>query len=217
MSLHIAKPLRLLSAVLVSLSALPIAVHAAQVITLDDAIGIALERNVPLLQARTTAQLSEVAVSAAKLQFLPNLLLTTTGTRNYGRYYSSVTGGYINETTNSLSPGAFSGVTLFTGLHNVATLRQAKLASQASKLDLSRAQETTVFTAVSNCLSLILQQDQLQMQRENLAAEVTLEEQIRQYVTAGTRASADLYQQQASVASALLSVIQAQNAAELSK
>ena len=80
--------MRLLSAVLVSLSALPIAVHAAQVITLDDAIGIALERNVPLLQARTTAQLSDVAVSAAKLQFLPNLLLTTTGTRNYGRYYS---------------------------------------------------------------------------------------------------------------------------------
>jgi hypothetical protein len=67
MSLHIAKSLRLRSAVLVSLSALPIAVHAAQVITLDDAIGIALERNVPLLQARTTAQLSDVAVSAAKL------------------------------------------------------------------------------------------------------------------------------------------------------
>lgn len=217
MSLHIAKPLRLLSAVLVSLSALPIAVHAAQVITLDDAIGIALERNVPLLQARTTAQLSDVAVSAAQLQFLPNLVLATTGTRNYGRYYSSVTGGYINETTNSLSPGAFSGVTLFTGLHDVAALRQAKLASQASELDLSRARETAVFTAVSNFLSLILQQEQLQVQRENLAAEVTLEEQVGQYVTAGTRARADLYQQQANVAAARLSVIQAENAAELGK
>lgn len=217
MSLRTAKPLRLLSAVLVSLGALPVAVHAAQVITLDDAIGIALERNVPLLQARTTAQLSDVVVSAAKLQFLPNLSVTTTGTRNYGRYYSSATGSYINETTNSLSPGASSGVTLFTGLHDVSALRQAKLTSQASKLDLSRAQETTVFTAVSNFLSLILQQDQLQVQRENLAAEVTLEEQIRQYVTAGTRARADLYQQQANVAAARLSVIQVENAAELSK
>ena len=217
MGSHIAKPLRLLSAVLVSLSALPIAVNAAQVITLDNAIGIALERNVPLLQARTTAQLSDVAVSAAKLQFLPNLSITTTGTRNYGRYYSSATGSYINETTDSLTPGASSAVTLFTGLHDVATLRQAKLTSQANKLDLSRAQETTVFTAVSNFLSLILRQEQLQVQRENLAAEVTLEEQIQQYVTAGTRASADLYQQQANVAAARLGVIQAENAAELSK
>src|SRR5690348_1286021 len=99
MSRRAAKHLRLLSAVLVSLSAVPITVHAAQVITLDDAIGIALERNVPLLQARMAAQLSDVAVSAARLQFLPNLLLTTTGTRNYGRYYSSATGSYINETT----------------------------------------------------------------------------------------------------------------------
>jgi outer membrane protein len=57
----------------------------------------------------------------------------------------------------------------------------------------------------------------LQVQRENLAAEVTLEEQIRQYVAAGTRASADLYQQQANVAAARLSVIQVENAAELSK
>jgi outer membrane protein len=217
MCLRIAKPLRLLSAVLISVSALPIAVHAAQVITLDDAIGIALERNVPLLQARTTVQLSDVAVSAAKLQFLPNLSLTTTGTRNYGRYYSPVTGSYVNETTSSLSPGASSGVTLFTGLHDVATLRQAKLGSQASKLDLSRAQETAVFTAVSNFLSLILQQEQLQVQRENLAAEMMLEEQIHQYVTSGTRASADLYQQQANVAAARLSVIQAENAAELGK
>ena len=217
MSLRTTNSSHLLSVVLVSLSVLPIAVHAAQVITLDDAISIALERNVPLLRARTTAQLSDVAVSAAKLQFLPNLSVTTTGTRNYGRYYSSATGSYINETTNSLSPGASSGVTLFNGLHDIAALRQAKLTSQASKLDLSRAQETTVFTAVSNFLSLILQQDQLQVQRENLAAEVVLEEQIRQYVTSGTRASADLYQQQANVAAARLSVIQAENATELSK
>jgi outer membrane protein len=125
MSLRTAKPSRLLSAALTGLAALPFAAHAAQVTTLDDAIDIALERNVPLLQARTTAQLSDVAVSAARLQFLPNLSITTTGTRNYGRYYSPVTGSYINETKSSLSPGASSGVTLFTGLHNLATLRQA--------------------------------------------------------------------------------------------
>jgi outer membrane protein len=212
-----ARLFRLLSAVLVSLSGLPVSVHAAQVITLDDAIGVALERNVTLLQAHTAAQLSDVAVSAATLHFLPNLSITTTGTRNYGRYYSSASGGFINDTTNSMSPGASSGVTLFTGLRDVSALRQAKLTSQASQLDLSRARETTVFTVVSNFLSLILQQEQLQVQRENLAAEMTLEEQIRQYVTAGTRARADLYQQQANVAAARLSVIQVENAAELSK
>lgn len=207
---------RLLSAIFVSL-ALPVATHAAQVITLDDAIGIALERNVALLQSRNAAQQGEVAVSEARMQFVPNLSLNSLGTRDFGRYYSSATGNVIDQTTNSLSLGATSGLTLFAGLHDVAALRQAKLSLEASRSDLNRAQETTIYTVVANFLALILQQDQLQVERENLAAEATLEEQIRDYVRAGARASADLYQQQANVASARLSVIQAENAAELSK
>ena len=84
MSLCTDKHSRLLSAALIGLGALPIAVHAAQVTTLDDAIGIALERNVPLIQARTTAQLSDVAVTAARLQFLPNLSITMAQCKEYG-------------------------------------------------------------------------------------------------------------------------------------
>jgi outer membrane protein len=217
MSPRVGEPWRLLSAALVSFALLPVGAYAARVVTLDDAIGIALERNVALLQSRTAAQLSEVAVSEARMHFVPDLSLNSLGTRNYGRYYSAAEGGYINQTTSSLSLGASSGVTLFAGLHDVAALRQAELSRQASQWDLGRAQETAIFTVVSNFLALILQREQLQVLRENLAAEVTLEEQIREYVTAGTRASADLYQQQANVASARLSVIQAENAAELSK
>lgn len=208
---------RLLSALFVSLATLPVTTYAAQVITLEDAIGIALERNVALLQSRNAAQLSEVAVSEARMQFVPDLSINSSGTRDFGRYYSSATGNVIDQTTSSLSLGATSGLTLFAGLHDVAALRQARLSLQASRSDLNRAQETTIYTVVSNFLTLILQQDQLQVERENLAAEATLEEQIRDYVKAGARASADLYQQQANVASARLSVIQAENAAELSK
>ena len=207
----------LLSAIFVSLGTVPVTTYAAQVITLEDAIGIALERNVALLQSRNAAQLSEVVVSEARMQFVPDLSINSSGTRDFGRYYSSATGNVIDQTTSSLSLGATSGVTLFAGLHDVAALRQAQLSLRASRSDLNRAQETTIYTVVSNFLTLILQQDQLQVERENLAAEATLEEQIRDYVKAGARASADLYQQQANVASARLSVIQAENAAELSK
>lgn len=207
----------LLSVLIVGLSALPAVGRAAQIITLDDAIGIALERNVALLQSQTAAQLSEVAVSEARMQFVPNLSLSSSGAKDFGRYYNSAAGQYIDQTTNSLSLGASSGLSLFAGFHDVASLRQAKLNRQAAQLDLGRAKETAIYTVVTNFLTLILQQDGLQVQRENLAAQATLEEQIRDYVTAGRRASADLYQQQANVASARLGVIQAQNAAEDSK
>ena len=190
---------------------------AARIITVDDAIGIALERNVTLNEVRVTAGLNSVAVSEAYMNFLPNLALNASGGRNYGQYFNSALGSYVDQTSQSLVLGASAGVTLFAGLHDVATLRQARSNDRAGRLDLGRAEETTVYTVVSNFLALILQQDQLQVAREELSAEAALEDKIREYVKSGARASADLYEQQAIVASAKLSVVRAENAAELSK
>lgn len=191
--------------------------HAAQLVNLEEAIRIALERNAPLRQSRVAAELSDVTVSEARMQFAPDLSIRASGTDNYGRYYNSAVGSYVDQTTRSLTATASSNLNLFSGFRDVATLHEAKLNGQASQLDLRRAQETAVHTVVTDFLNLILQQDQLRVQRENLAAEAKLEEQIRDYVASGVRASADLYQQQANVASARLGLIQAQNAAQISE
>jgi outer membrane protein len=74
-----------------------------------------------------------------------------------------------------------------------------------------------VFTVASNFLSLVTQQQQLAVQQQNLAAQEALENQISQFVKAGSRPISDLYQQQATVASARASVVTAQNAVELAK
>jgi outer membrane protein len=191
--------------------------QGARIVTLDDAISTALDNNVTLLQSRTAAKLSEVAVSEAQMRFVPDLSVTAAGTNTYGRVYNTVVGAYVDQPTKSLTAQASSGINLFTGFHDVATLQQAKSERNASRLDLGRAEETAVFTVISDFLTLISQQDQWQVQRENLAAEEKLEQQIRDFVTAGARASADLYQQQADVARARLAVVQAQRSLESSK
>ena len=198
-------------------AATPNIADAARIITVDDAIGIALERNVTLNEVRVTAGLNDVAVSEAHMQFLPNLTLNASGAKDYGRYFNSVTGSYVDQTSQSLVVGASSGVTLFSGLHDVAALRQARFNDRAGRLDLGRAEQTTIYTVISNFLALILQQDQLRVAREELTAEAALEDKIREYVKSGSRASADLYEQHAIVASAKLIVVRAENAAELSK
>jgi len=186
-------------------------------LTFDEAIALALERNIPLRQAETAAELSTVAVSEAHGQFLPDLTLDTAGSKNYGRNFNSATGTVTDETTRSLTLGASSGLTMFAGFRDLATLRQAKLNARAGGLDLGRARETAILTVASNFLSLIQLQDQLRVQRENLEAEATLETQIRHFVEAGARAQSDLYQEQANVSSARLAMVGAQNAAELAK
>jgi outer membrane protein len=189
----------------------------SRIITFKEAVRIALEQNTTLRAAENAAALGKVDVSEARGQFLPDLRLSTQGSKNFGRNFDQTAGAIVDESSNSVSLGVSSGVTLFDGFGNIASLRQAQLFDRAGEGDLQRVRETVVFTVASNFLALIQGQEQLRVQRENLAAAAALEQQIQTYVDAGARTIADLYQQQAVVASARLALVDAERTAELAK
>jgi len=189
----------------------------ATVVTFDQALKLALTQNTGIKQAQNAAALNSTAVTQSKLAFLPNLSISANTAQNYGRNFSQTDGQIINTTTNTLNTGLSSSVTLFDGMKNVANLKSAQLDERAGEQDLSRAKQTAVFTVASNYLVLVTQQQQLAVQQQNLAAQEALENQISQFVKAGSRPVSDLYQQQASVASARAGVVTAQNAVELAK
>jgi outer membrane protein len=189
----------------------------ARIITFPDALQIALEHNSTLRQAQNAAKTTDVNVYQARGQFYPDLALSTRGSQNYGRNFDESEGRVFDTSTRSASVGLSSSVTLFDGFGNTATLDQAKLDRQASNQDLTRTRETVVFTVAANFLALVQQQEQLRVRRESLAAESELERQIKDYVDAGARTIADLYQQQSSVAAARLAVVDAERAAQLAE
>ena len=191
--------------------------QATRAISFDEAVRIALEQNIDLRTARNAAALDAVSVRQARMQFLPNLAASTSTSQAYGRNFNQNEGQITNATTNSVTAGVQSGVTLFNGLANVANLRAAKLTEDASTQDYRRARQTVVFTVVSNFLTLIQAREQLRVQQENLTAAEALEKQIQEYVNGGAKTIADLYQQQAVVASARFSAVDAQRAAEVAK
>ncbi|HEY7377493.1 MAG TPA: TolC family protein, partial [Steroidobacteraceae bacterium] len=187
------------------------------IITFQEAIRIALEQNSTLKQAETAAALGQVNFTAAKQQFLPDLSVDVHGSQNYGRNFDSDVGRVVDQTTNNASIGLSSGVVLFNGFGNTANLKEAEFSRDAGDLDLQRSRETIAFTVATNYLALISQQEQLQVQRENLAAQAALEQQIQTYVDAGARTIADLYQQQANVASAKLTVVNGERSTQLAE
>jgi len=189
----------------------------SQTITFDDAIRIALRQNTTLLQANNSAALSSATVRQQRLSFLPDLRFTTNTGQNYGRTFSEEEGRITDQTTQSMNAGVSSSVTLFNGLTNVASLRSAQLSEDAGERNVTRAEQTVAFTVASNFLALVQQQEQLRVQRENLAAQEAQEKQIKAFVDAGSRPISDLYQQQAAVASARSQVVNAERAFELAK
>ena len=206
-----------LNNVVVAQNAPPASVSGARIISFQEAIRIALEQNTSVRAAKNASALGQVGVSEAKSQFLPNLTASTTGAENYGRSFDQNSGQLVNQSTQSVSMGVNSGVVLFDGFGNIAQLRSAKLSNAASEQELHRARETVAFSVASQFLALIQRQEQLRVQRENLQAVTELERQIQTFVDNGARTIADLYQQQASVASARFAVVDAERTAELAK
>jgi outer membrane protein len=189
----------------------------ATVVTFDQALKIALTQSTGIKQAQNTAALNSAAVTQQKLAFLPNLSLSANTAQSYGNNFNTTDGQLVNTTTNTLNAGLSSSVTLFDGMKNVSNLRSAQFDQTAGEQDLARAKQTAVFTVASNFLSLVTQQQQLGVQQQNLTAQEALENQISQFVKAGTRPVSDLYQQQAIAASARAAVVTAQNAVDLAK
>ncbi|MGH9884843.1 MAG: TolC family protein [bacterium] len=184
-------------------------------ITFSDAIAIALEQNVAVRQAKNAAVLGENAVDQQRSQRLPDLRLSVSGANNVGRNFSQSDGAIVNQQTQSLSTGVSSSLTLFDGGKLTSNIRSAQASQEASALDLTRAKQTAVFTVASDFVALANQREQLRVQTENLSAQEAQEAFVKQLVNAGSRPVADLYQQQASVASARLAVVQAKRAVEL--
>lgn len=184
-------------------------------ITFGEAIEIALERNPTVLTARNNLRLDEIAVRQQRTSFLPDLRFSTSTSQRYGRNFSQDEGRIINTTTNSMSGSVSTGVTIFDGFSNTASLRSAQLTEEAGEYEVERAEETVVFNVMSNYLTLIEAREQLRVQTENLASQEALEADIAARVTEQLRPISDLYQQQASVASARLALVQAQRAAVL--
>ena len=187
------------------------------VITFEEALRIALRQNGAVRQAQNANDLDAATVRQQKLQLLPDLRLATSGAQSLGRNFNEAEGRIVDQTTQSLSAGLSSSVTLFDGLANVANLKGAQLAEEASTRDLTRTRQTVAFTVASNYLALVTQQEQLRVQEENMAAQVALEGQIQRFVDAGARPVSDLYQQQAAVAGARAAVVAARRALELAK
>lgn len=184
-------------------------------ITFDEALSIALKQNTSIKLAQNALTISGTQVQQQKLQFLPDLKASISGSGSVGRTLNE--GQVVNQTNEALSSGISSSYTLFDGFRNVANLKSAQLGEDASGKDLARTKQTVVFTVASNFLSLVAQQEQVAVQKQTLAALESQRDQIDKFVKAGTRPISDLYQQEASVANARASLVDAESALDLAK
>ncbi|GJM44782.1 MAG: hypothetical protein DHS20C21_16240 [Gemmatimonadota bacterium] len=208
--------LGLASILLWSVVLAPRAFAEPRTITYDEAVEIALDRNLPLLLANNDRGLDALSVSDARWRFLPDLRLGVSGSESFDKV-TGETGETSWSSDRSMSASLSSSVTLFDGFANVSSLREARFEQAAGELDYERARQTVVFQVISDYLAFIESTEQERVRQANLAAEEEQIDRVRALVEEGERPVNELYQQEANVAASRLAVVEARRTLELSQ
>lgn len=188
-----------------------------QRISFAAAVAIALQQNTDIARAVNAEELERAAVTQAKMQFLPDLRLGLSASQSYSRDTDSTGLASGWNSNGSVRGGLSSGVVLFDGFANVASLQGAGLGADASQQETERVRQTVVFTIITGYLTMIEAHEQVRVREEDLAAQQKQEELVDALVAGGERPVSDLYQQQASVAAARLALVEAKNSYDLSR
>lgn len=186
-------------------------------ISLQDAINIALERNIDLIKAGNQVELSERTVLREKGDFLPSLNASSGANRNWGLTFDQTSGQLVTEQSDGFSMGLSSNVNLFNGFADIASLKGSQYQLEADKLTLERTEQAVFFDVIQAYLQVLLSQEQIGIQTENLESQQQQLRRIEEFVRLGARPISDQYQQEATVASVELNLLDAERALDLNE
>ena len=180
-------------------------------VTFDEAIDLALENNYALKQANNNLAGAEHEVKSAKADFLPSVSASLRGNQSVGRQFNNIQLQYVEETSSSVSGSFGADIQLFQGLEKIKQLRKSEVSQEVEQQSRERTREDVIFNAATRYLQVLVDQELLEIARENLEASQTQLEQVTAQVEVGSRPSVDQYNQESTVANNELTVIQREN------
>lgn len=190
-----------------------------QKISLQEAIDIALENNYQLKQATNDLELAEKNITSEWADFAPSISgnLNASSRKGQQPVRQGNTQVFQDVVTNGVSGGLSANVTLFNGFENILSLRISRADKLSAAESRQRTKENIIFNTASNFLQVLLDEELLQIAKENLASSRKQLEQVKAQVEVGSRPTVDLYDQESTVANNELTVTQRENNLELSR
>ena len=191
-----------------------------RIITIDQAISIALENNYSLKQAKNELDLAEDLIFSEKADFLPSVSASMNGSRTTGQQFiferfSEDLDPFVDVSSQSISGGMNASINLFNGFNNILTLKSSQSNKESRTQQYERAKESVIFNTASRYLQVLLDKELLAIAEQNLETSTTQLNQVQAQVELGARPMVDLFNQEAQVANDELVVTQRENTLSL--
>lgn len=185
--------------------------HAQQLITLQKAVSLTLERNLTIKQAKVTEALGAEDVRQAKANQTPSFSISPQGSYNFGRSLNTTTYNYTNQSQLLVTGQAQVGVTLFQGGQLKNQILENKYILDADKTNTEKVKNDLLLNVVVDYLQILNNQDLVAAANEQISiAKITLDRSQKNY-DAGNQTTADLSQAKAGLSTAELNLTTAQN------
>ncbi len=193
-------------------STAPIA--GATVLTLPQAIKMALDHATTIMKARTQRELTGSELLQAYFEFLPAVDVTAGYNAMWGRsYLTSASPTTVAGTNHGASYEATATLNLFNGFADAASLAAARRFRTASDLSLYRAQQEIELDVTNAYLQVLLDRQLVRIGEKNLQASQERVKLLDAQAQVGSRSLADLYRQQAQASADELDYISERNRA----
>lgn len=192
-------------------------VQTEQVLSLDQAVLIALKKNPGINQQMNAVESAEISVSQQRTNFYPDLKIAAIGSKRFDKEFEQTTVQTESRSSTAISTELYSSVNLFNGFADVAALKSSELELDAVRETLSRDEQTLAFETISDFIQVLTDQELINVEEINLEENRTLLENIETLHRAGRLALSDLYQQQAETKQAELDLLEAKRSLNVSK
>lgn len=203
-------------AILLLLNATALAGYAQQaVLSLDDCLAYAFQHSSKLQITRANAIEATANYRDAIGQLLPSLSASTSAYINFGRGIDPKTNTYTN--TNSFSNGynIESSLLLFDGLSSIYRLRSSREEQQIGREEQRRAEQSVRMATIEAYYNLLYAKELQRLAAENLDNSIQLTQQIARMHELGMKASTDVAEAQASMATDRQTAISRRNQYEI--
>jgi len=181
------------------------------IISLQDAIDIALEKNINIKQSELNLDNSELGRSDAIGNFLPTIGASANHQWNVGRGIN-VTTNIIEEITTQFSSATASiGLPIYNGSRNVNQLHRANLEILASKYQLEDIKDDVKLFVANSYLQIMFNKEILKVQNSQLEITKVEYERTQDLINSGIFSPRQIFEIEANLASQEQSVVQAEN------
>ncbi len=192
-------------------------IQAQDAWTLEQCLEYAAENNLSLKQNKIGISSSEIDLEQSRSNRLPSLNGNASHVYNFGRSNDPTTNDFIEQRIRTNNFGLQGSVDVFRGFNLKHSIERDQLSLSSSQLQYEVAKNDLTLTIVGAYLNIMRNRDQIEVLKEQSKITLDQKERVERLIEVGSLPAGDVLELEAQVANNEVSIVQAENALEMSR